>query len=905
MTDELNKLENSDYTPGGEPDETTETSEDSPVQTAGERFKQFAAAKLKGKRRAIIITTAGLGGITGGMIGFSLLQGPFQFIQIAGFFTDVNMGEAPEMTESRLGQMLRFNKALKDPENAELYRVGWVGRKLSGKLELMLSNRGVTTVYENSVLADLVDADGNSIVIDGKTFRDIENDSGLSGHTANLQRRNFLRKAAWRSGGVGKIVAAVGVRPIFRKAGISLKPLGNYKYDKSKSFFENLRAYRDIETKAIENGVTDTSYSSDPADEDATPIEQEHADSAADAVDGLEDVQDAYDSGGAEAGKAKLTDALKKGGMIVAIACAAQQLSDAGKEAQYVNRYLPLMRLGMRYVAIGHQAESGEDTSLDEMGLPAERLYDKKLNQDWSGGQSVMAVAGETDKDVLKLAPDMFTSGLVGDRAKDNALKETLDGISGFTPSKVCSLLSSDVAQVGFFLVNPVEELIEGAILKVLTDQFLDDVLRLVSGHPIDISTITGPAAGNAINYGTYFAGNEQARGVGGVPQSDKETAAWKRYLADQRADDAKDKGFGYRYFAFSNPYSLVSKIGHSLPRSFKQVANSLTNLAGNLGQLFGWAEAPFARVVAATASSDNYDFGVPTFGMALSTLNNPKYENPYENVSRLKQLIAADPDYDDINDLHEDLGKPCFNLDIKEGSGANPSLEITPLIASSDDGTNILELPSKCNSKSELFTLYRFYVLDLMTSESMNCYLGSDESCKNYYGESFESDTTGGSQVVGDPASLAKQILANSKITFTTTLAKQVIVDTAAGKPGQIESRCTSAPASEAFIDARILQVLLDIAKTHTVGVGYITNGCHTGSTSKHYYGKAVDLNTLDGRRLTGGDADRPFMQELTGILPNGSSMGEVNCSSLPITPINEVRLHNDTCNHLHYAVQ
>ena len=151
-----------------------------------------------------------------------------------------------------------------------------------------------------------------------------------------------------------------------------------------------------------------------------------------------------------------------------------------------------------------------------------------------------------------------------------------------------------------------------------------------------------------------------------------------------------------------------------------------------------------------------------------------------------------------------------------------------------------------------------------------------------------------------GTAQELAKQILANPKITFTVALAKAAIQDTADGKPAKIEARCNA--GDSVSLDPILLGMILKIAATHTVGIGYITNGCHTGG-SRHYAGKAIDLGQIDGKRVTGDSSDTTFMQELMNELPSGSELGQDACGNT-VNSVPGVKFFDDTCNHIHFGV-
>jgi hypothetical protein len=109
--------------------------------------------------------------------------------------------------------------------------------------------------------------------------------------------------------------------------------------------------------------------------------------------------------------------------------------------------------------------------------------------------------------------------------------------------------------------------------------------------------------------------------------------------------------------------------------------------------------------------------------------------------------------------------------------------------------------------------------------------------------------------------------------------------------------------------IDYRVLQTI-DVALNTfgSVGVSDINRRCTgqlvgAGEASSHYAdggGHAVDFYLLDGRALTGGDAQSvKLIHALDPIVPSGAGLGQIGCRT-------SMNLQNfapfpDTCNHLH----
>ena len=109
--------------------------------------------------------------------------------------------------------------------------------------------------------------------------------------------------------------------------------------------------------------------------------------------------------------------------------------------------------------------------------------------------------------------------------------------------------------------------------------------------------------------------------------------------------------------------------------------------------------------------------------------------------------------------------------------------------------------------------------------------------------------------------------------------------------------------------VDYRVLQSI-DVALNTfgSVGVSDINRRCTgqligAGASSAHYAdggGHAVDFYLLDGRALTGGDAQSvKLIHALDPIVPSGAGLGQVGCRAS--MDLQNFVPFSDTCNHLH----
>jgi zinc D-Ala-D-Ala carboxypeptidase len=117
--------------------------------------------------------------------------------------------------------------------------------------------------------------------------------------------------------------------------------------------------------------------------------------------------------------------------------------------------------------------------------------------------------------------------------------------------------------------------------------------------------------------------------------------------------------------------------------------------------------------------------------------------------------------------------------------------------------------------------------------------------------------------------ASLARTILRSQRISLATfhpsgvvdnAHARQNIVDTARG--GRAHRSCYgTAPCGSVYLDVDVLRGMLGLRNSFTFRVSEIAGGSHSAG-SRHYAGKAIDVDIVDGRGVSAANPHvRGFM--------------------------------------------
>jgi len=123
--------------------------------------------------------------------------------------------------------------------------------------------------------------------------------------------------------------------------------------------------------------------------------------------------------------------------------------------------------------------------------------------------------------------------------------------------------------------------------------------------------------------------------------------------------------------------------------------------------------------------------------------------------------------------------------------------------------------------------------------------------------------------------ASLARQILSSNRISLATfhssgvvdnANARQNIVDTARG--GRAHRSCYgTAPCGSVYLNVPMLRGMLALRNSYTFRVSEIAGGSHSVG-SRHYAGKAFDVDIIDGRGVSASNPHvRSFMQRCRSL--------------------------------------
>ncbi len=328
---------------------------------------------------------------------------------------------------------------------------------------------------------------------------------------------------------------------------------------------------------------------------------------------------------------------------------------------------------------------------------------------------------------------------------------------------------------------------------------------------------------------GVSALGNEISRLGGGRPLEIKDQLAFNRQKDERNHAVLKSKSLAYRLFSLENQYSPTSIVTARSPKSFSGAAkrtqtqfasifSPVQNYGTNMNKTIASVITNKA-VAQSLSSSDKYDRTV-MFGYSVDEL-----KKMHEDISfwpkQNKEYVEAN-----LDALEEKFGM-CFD----------PQNSIKIL---HDDEINMWDgecSPDKLTGDEALH--YRLYLLDNLHTNSLT----DLETVTQDPGSDSGPLTDPGN--VGDVKSLAQQLLDNPNVTYPYTDTKGVNVRQVLEGVVQTGKGLVNSPDvdfNEVAVSARMLQALVEYAKTHPIGLNALTNADHS-SSSNHYKGIAIDI--------------------------------------------------------------
>lgn len=646
-----------------------------------------------GRNKKKAAAGGGVAGIVGSMVFiFGVLQGPFEFVDIAQFFQLTHFQSNEDLGNNEGAKTLFYAITGKGAQRA---RLGIPGNYAADKWEAkLLKETGLKPVYSSStrLLIGFELANANKTIntlLDvpegSKTSRALEQAMGqgaeivkasevrgqdvvsgsgekLDGNARVLnlkdvksfRERGKFVKTVGKLSGVKDVVSTLASRLLKKRAGVDFHPLKKITRKTSEKLADWRAERRKEAAKEDREGAKSGKVgakNTEDSDGDGKPDSASSVDTEAAGEAGQ-----AIEEAASEPGKTAIKSVLSKagyGGVAVGILCAAKGFGDSVPDYKYANNVLPMMRMGFRAVSMGNQVMSGEDVSIDELGAFKEALYDPDTKTHWNDARTIQGELGQ--KQVGPNTPPEARLTNVNDKP---FFFDVLDQIPFLGTACDISGVVESIPLVGDVINLGSEAVLAGLNVAASTvgtsvDKIMEGALAMVSGQSVD-TLAQGADYGNLANTGAFLAANDNAISMGGSPLTNAQRAELRTYESQNLNDENKTKSFAERYLDPYDTTSLASRIRVKVSPSTDGLASFLISsvemFSGGFTKIL-----PFGSTPVVSADS-NVDYGVPKFGFSLADQEDPEFEDPYDNA------VKVEPRLDELNDKY---GKPCFGMTV------------------------------------------------------------------------------------------------------------------------------------------------------------------------------------------------------------------------------------------------
>jgi len=697
-------------------------------------FTNFTGVLKRNKKKTIGGAVAG--GVVGvSMFGFSVIQGPLQFIHLAQMLQKYHFSSQYDATDSRYGKIARY---MFHKSNDEVYKtnLGYFQNKYADRVANRLKEAGIESEYNErrgfkertsidskffeggkmtpDQIKARIDASypkANAHIQDGKVY--IDNN--------NLKfRQNFsLEYSMARKAGYSRTYSFVNARVMSKRANYVMHPfqkLDRKANDKIDAAYN--KWLKDRVKKIGEGKSRFFRFRNDSKKGDTDTDRQNSAD--------VDSATEETDSALKKMRTGTTFKVAGAAGAVVGIGCLAKDLDEGYDGIKEEEVILPAIRLAMDTISSGAQVQAGDDFDPEQLNWLAKQMHGEDSTGTVTHFNQANSLAGEEGKKD-KGYPESATLKSIGEGspfafANSGAIGTILDG--------ACSTAGTIITGVVGLVSSPVSTLIGAGFGAAFGDDIQRAMIDTISGKAID-PLAKGADFGNIVNYGSRLAANSQASSNGGRPLDTEEEGQLASIQRTQDEQDFNSKSFFARMFDVKDYRSLASRTIDNTSPENGQTLQSMATSIGNLSFLRNIASS--ILLPKANADSNVYDYGFPEVGFSADELDSDKVENPYKNAQDvIDNILPNNPDY-------LERAEKCFKVSIDSSTyKVLPATDGSPPIKDvvSDD----------CRDKNTEWMQVRFYIFDNNIATSAACFEGDEDKCAEMgIGQGAQETSDGG----------------------------------------------------------------------------------------------------------------------------------------------------------------
>lgn len=381
-------------------------------------------------------------------------------------------------------------------------------------------------------------------------------------------------------------------------------------------------------------------------------------------------------------------------------------------------------------IAGGSQVQANEDIALSQAGDKVESFTDENGKTIWQG-KALQLLADPNKPASGEDINAGYQQGFIAATTANNIKKSVGGGTIG---GLVCSPIGQVVQVAGSVALLASGPFTGGAswgafaaktsagvaattaFIHLLQTQFSN----LLTSDKVVPELFSGPEGGNLLAYGAREASNIAARSSGGIALSGSETARLEQEQLALEENEFRSKNLLTRVFDKNDYRSLSSSVARSVSPDVPENINKVASSATNIGSVFS---AIFSSVLPKAKAAEQYNWGFPSYGIPESILNDPRFEDPYDNAGKVADLLNSSG-----GQTYIDKAKRCFGVNISKGS------EGWQAVAEADVNPAEQEyLDANCDDLSDdNWKRTILFVFDSRTMDAIACYEDDEQSCSN-----------------------------------------------------------------------------------------------------------------------------------------------------------------------------
>lgn len=688
------------------------------------------------KKRVGIAGVLSGGAVGGGILGLSLLSGPFQFAHISQLLHDTHFSSQENASNDRMGKVARY---IGTGERGET-RLGNLASQYRSRIDGKLKAAGINMEYKGpggTLSRVTIDTTNPASQYHGMSETDLK-EAGLSPKSLGKGVYEFspdgffeersTQQAALK--GIKGNMAVTAVRNrIFGKFGMTnfhpLTPIDRARYKTTAKINDFLKDKWAKMTSGTSLTIAATPHTDEhgnvtnEAQAEANAARQAAETALTDASGAADDLQHLGDVG---SGAGRFAQGLLGPvSAVQSIACPFVAVNENVKNLRYAMIILPLIRAGMEVMVVGNQIRTGQDVDPLELQYLAKSFNQLDTNgtvtgkkgsylNNWFDAKSIRANQGLSGG-VDALSWNGTRSMLVGDGHvpilswTNNAALEkgcsTVAQIAGGVLSVAITAITlgaDEGASVG--ITTTVKLGIQTMFKELTKDGIKATTVRAIKavgkqgaiyfGTEAGINVLTNMLKGEAvtlaqgaewgedIDYGTALASNASNLALGGTELTPAQVAELRTSNNEQQRQTFQHESFFARMFNVYDRNSLISRfaidnINPSFSLNIYNLATALLHMGSTLGSV--------ASSIFTTAHADTvqpYDYGIPIYGFSEEDLNNPAVQNPLKNANNVGNMLSK-ACLNDNGDVNNDCAyiaeaQQCFAVSIQQVAASDDS---------------------------------------------------------------------------------------------------------------------------------------------------------------------------------------------------------------------------------------